>query len=110
MGAQNAFNGLRLDEISRAPDVTTDGEILAWLRSSASTEYHPCSTCRMGIGDDSVTNGEGFVYATEGLRIVDASIMPHNVTANLNAPVIMIAEKISDMILGTQPMQPYDPA
>ncbi len=104
MAAQKAFNGLRLDEISPAPDVTTDGEILAWLRSSASTEYHPCSTCRMGIGDDSVTNGEGLVHATEGLRIVDASIMPHNVTANLNAPVIMIAEKISDMILGKQPM------
>ena len=59
----------------------------------------------MGAGDNSVTNGEGFVHETEGLRIVDASIMPHNVTANLNAPVIMIAEKIADMILRKQPIQ-----
>jgi choline dehydrogenase len=52
----------------------------------------------MGIDDNSVTNKEGLVYETEGLRVVDASIMPFNVTANLNAPVLMIAEKIADTI------------
>jgi len=54
----------------------------------------------MGTGDDSVTDGEGRVHGVEGLRVVDASIMPHNVTANLNAPVIMIAEKLADLIAG----------
>ena len=60
----------------------------------------------MGVGEDSVTDGEGRVHETEGLRVVDASIMPHNVTANLNAPVIMIAEKLADAILGKSPLPP----
>jgi len=53
----------------------------------------------MGTGDNSVTNAEGLVHETEGLRVVDASIMPHNVTTNLNAPVTMMAEKLADVIL-----------
>ncbi len=106
MAKQEAFDGLRRHEIAPGSDVTSDKEILAWLRSNVSSEYHPCSTCRMGASENSVTNGEGFVHETDGLRVVDASIMPHNVTANLNAPVIMIAEKISDMILGRPPPQP----
>lgn len=76
----------------------SDDEIGSWLRANASTEYHPCSTCKMGIDDNSVTNNYGLVHEVEALRIVDASIMPNNVTANLNAPVLMIAEKLADMI------------
>jgi len=98
IAAQNAFNGLSRGEIEPGFELKSDTEILAWLRQNVSTEYHPSSTCRMGVGGDSVTNGEGFVHNTEGLRVIDASIMPHNVTANLNAPVIMMAEKISSMI------------
>jgi choline dehydrogenase len=60
----------------------------------------------MGVREDSVTDGEGRVHETEGLRVVDASIMPHNVTANLNAPVVMIAEKLADMIRGKIPLPP----
>jgi choline dehydrogenase len=98
MAAQRAFEGLRGGELSPGIDVQSDTEILAWLAAEGTTEYHPCSTCRMGTGDDSVTDGEGRVYGVEGLRVIDASIMPHNVTANLNAPVIMIAEKLADVI------------
>lgn len=106
IAAQTAFHGLQAGEIAPGEDVQSDDEILAWLRSTASTEYHPCSSCRMGTGDDSVTDAEGNVHATEGLRVVDASIMPHNVTSNLNAPVIMIAEKLADVILGDPPPPP----
>jgi len=98
IAAQKAFDKLRTDEISPGFSVQSDDEISAWLKANGSTEYHPCSTCRMGIDDNSVTNGEGLVYETEALRIIDASIMPSNVTANLNAPVIMIAEKLADAI------------
>ena len=106
MAAQRAFDGLRRGEIAPGPDIRSDDEIMAWLRSVASTEYHPCSSCRMGVGEDSVTDGEGRVHETEGLRVVDASIMPHNVTANLNAPVVMIAEKLADVIRGKSPLPP----
>ena len=99
MAAQPAFDGLRSHELAPGKDVQSDDEIMSWLRATASTEYHPTSTCRMGTGDNSVTNAEGLVHETEGLRVVDASIMPHNVTANLNAPVIMMAEKLADVIL-----------
>ena len=103
MAAQRAFDDLRGVELSPGLDVQSDAEILAWLAAEGTTEFHPCSTCRMGVGDDSVTDAEGRVHGVGGLRVVDASIMPHNVTANLNAPVIMIAEKITDAITNSQP-------
>ncbi len=101
MAAQTAFDGLRLDEMAPGKAVQSDEEILAWLREIASTEFHPSSSCRMGTGDDSVTNTNGQVHETEALRVIDASIMPHSVTANLNAPTIMIAEKLADVIKAT---------
>ena len=78
--------------------MNSDKEISSWLRANATTEYHPCSTCRMGTNENSVTDTNGLVHETDGLRVVDASIMPGNVTANLNAPVLMIAEKLADAI------------
>jgi choline dehydrogenase len=99
MAAQPAFDGLRNEELAPGKDKQSDDEILGWLRANASTEYHPSSTCRMGTDENSVTNTDGLVHGTEALRVVDASIMPHNVTANLNAPVIMMAEKIADVIM-----------
>ncbi len=98
MAAQPAFDGLRLAEVSPGEKAQTDDEILAWLKSNATTEFHPSSTCRMGTNEMSVTNTNGSVHETRALRVVDASIMPHNVTANLNAPVIMMAEKLADVI------------
>lgn len=106
MAAQRAFGGLNVGAIEPGDDVQTDDEIFAWLQCVVSTEYHPCSTCRMGTDEDSVTDGGGRVHGVERLRVVDASIMPSNVTANLNAPVTMIAEKLSDAILGKTPLPP----
>ena len=100
------WDDLRGEELTPGPDGQTDAEILAWLREAGSTEFHPCATCRMGTGEDSVTDGAGRVHEVEGLRVVDASIMPHNVTANLNAPVIMIAEKLADVIAGNELLPP----
>lgn len=100
IAAQSAFDGLRRDEISPGIDVQSDAEIMAWLRARASTEFHPSSTCRMGTDETSVTDTNGSVHDTEALRVVDGSIMPHSVTANLNAPIIMMAEKLADAIKG----------
>ena len=108
MVSQPAWQELRGEELTPGPDVKTDAEILAWVRSIGSTEYHPCSTCRMGVDDMSVTDGTGCVHDVEGLRVVDASIMPRNVTANLNAPVIMMAEKLADVIAGKPPLAPLE--
>lgn len=104
MAAQPAFDGLRKDELNPGADVQSDKEILAWLRRAISSEYHPCSTCRMGTGDDSVVDNAGLVHQTEGLRVIDGSIMPHNVTANLNAPIIMMAEKLADAVRDRPPL------
>lgn len=76
----------------------SDAEIAAWLRTVANTEHHPTSTCRMGSDDLAVTDSQGRVHALERLRIVDGSILPRVPSANINAPIIMVAEKIAAAI------------
>ena len=93
-------------ELNPGPDVQTDAEIEAWIRTATGTSYHPSGTCRMGVDDDAVVDREGRVKAVTGLRVVDASIMPKVITGNLNAPVMMMAEKIADRIKGVQPLPP----
>ena len=89
----------------------SDDDIRGWLRNGAGTNYHRCCSCRMGTDDNAVVDAEGRVHGIEGLRVVDASIMPEIVSGNLNAPVIMMAEKIADSIRGRTPLatdpQPY---
>ncbi|MBT6512990.1 MAG: choline dehydrogenase [Rhodospirillaceae bacterium] len=109
MVSQKAWDELRGEELTPGPQAKSDEEILAWIRSIGSTEFHPCSTCRMGTDEGSVTDSAGLVHDTEGLRVVDASIMPNNVTANLNAPVTMMAEKIADLVAGKTPLAPLTP-
>ncbi len=89
-------------EFAPGADVQTDAEIDAWIRKAAETIYHPVGTCRMGAAGDpmAVVDGECRVQGLQGLRVVDASVMPTLVGGNTNAPTIMIAEKISDAIRG----------
>ncbi|MGC1549394.1 MAG: choline dehydrogenase [Rhodanobacter sp.] len=91
-------------EISPSADVQTDAELDAFVRAHAETAYHPSCSNQMGNTDMCVVDGEGRVHGMEGLRIVDASIMPQVTTGNLNAPTIMMAEKIADAIRGRNPL------
>ncbi|KAL4141270.1 hypothetical protein PRNP1_014391 [Phytophthora ramorum] len=99
---QQAFDDYRGDAVSPSGNVRSDAEIDAWVRQNASTDYHPASTNRMGKDTDvnTVVDPQTRVHGLEGLRVVDASTMPTNVSGNLNAPTIMLAEKAADMILG----------
>ena len=103
---QSAFDPFRGRELSPGEDAKTDDEILAGVARHANSGYHPVSTCKMGLESDpmAVVDGELRVRGVEGLRVVDASVMPILVTGNTNAPTVMIAEKASDMIRGKAPL------
>ena len=102
VAAQSALDPYRTEELFPGKDVETDEQIDAWIRKHAETIYHPVGTCKMGADGDemAVVDGELKVRGVEGLRVVDASVMPTLVGGNTNAPTIMIAEKISDVIRG----------
>ena len=107
---QKAFAPYDDGEINPGSGVQSDDEVLTWARGNGETEYHPTSTCKMGTGDDAVVDGALRVHGVEGLRVVDASIMPRVVTANTNASTIMLAEKAADIIAGKTPLEPLYPA
>jgi choline dehydrogenase len=98
--AQKAFDAFRGEEISPGQHVQTDEQIDAHIRASAETAYHPSCSCAMGTGDMAVVDGQGRVHGVQGLRVVDASIMPLIVSGNLNVPTVMMAEKIADAVQG----------
>jgi choline dehydrogenase-like flavoprotein len=83
--------------------VQSDAEIELWIRKTVNTSSHPSCTCVMGNDDDCVVDPQLRVRGISGLRIVDASVMPDVVTGNINACVLMIAEKASNMILDRPP-------
>jgi len=106
-GPMDAFRG---EELAPGPKVKTDAEIDAWIRKVSITAHHPCGTCQMGIGPDAVVDPQLRVRGIEALRVVDASAMPDLVSAHINACVIMMAEKASDMIRGQSPLAPITDA
>jgi choline dehydrogenase len=108
IAAQPALERVRTGEIAPGPDVQSDADLERFVRAGLGTSYHPLGTCRMGTDPEAVVDGEGRMAAVGRLRVVDASIMPRIVTANLAASVIMMAEKISDRIRGRPPLPPSD--
>jgi choline dehydrogenase-like flavoprotein len=92
----------RGDEREPGPEGNSDADIDAWIRRTAMTAHHPSCTCQMGIGDDAVLDNQLRVRGAESLRVVDAAAMPDLVSGNINACVLMLAEKAADQIRGRE--------
>ena len=94
-------------ETSPGPTVSTDDEILEWVRRDGETALHPSCTAKMGTDSMSVVDPQTMrVHGIEGLRICDASVFPYVTNGNIYAPVMMVAEKAADLILGNTPLAP----
>ena len=104
---QPALAELSGGELSPGPSVETDEEILAWVAHDAETALHPSCTCRMGVDELAVVDPATMrVHGLDGLRVVDASVMPYVTNANIYAPTMMVAEKAADLILGNTAAPP----
>jgi choline dehydrogenase len=104
---QSAFDQFNGGELSPGPQVSTDQQILDWVARDGETALHPSCTAKMGIDEMSVVDPASMrVHGLEGLRVVDASVMPYVTNANIFAPVMMVAEKAADLILGNTPLEP----
>jgi choline dehydrogenase len=102
---QPAFEPFNAGEVSPGPDVSTDEEILDWVAKDAETALHPSCTAKMGTDGMSVVDPQSMkVHGVRGLRVVDASAMPYVTNGNIYAPVMMLAEKSADLILGNTPL------
>ncbi len=105
--SQPAFAEYDDGEISPGPAVASDAEILDWVARDGETAYHPSCTCKMGKDALSVVDPETMkVMGVEGLRVVDASVMPYVTNGNIYAPTMMVAEKAADLIMGNTPLSP----
>jgi len=104
---QPAFDPFNGGEISPGPQIATDEQVLDWVRKDGETAYHPSCTCKMGTDAMSVVDPTTMrVHGMAGLRVVDASVMPYVTNGNIYAPVMMVAEKAADLILGKTPLAP----
>ncbi len=103
---QKAMEPFTGRETRPGADIQSDEDLIDYARQTGRPNHHPCGTCKMGIDDMAVVDEELRVRGIEGLRVVDASIMPRIVSGALNAPVIMLAEKAADMIAGNPPLEP----
>ena len=104
---QPAFAPYNAGELSPGPGVSTQEQMLDWVRRDAETALHPSCTCKMGTGPDAVVDPATMgVHGLTGLRVVDASVMPYVTNGNIYAPVMMTAEKAADLILGNTPLPP----
>ncbi|HET9977529.1 MAG TPA: choline dehydrogenase [Burkholderiaceae bacterium] len=106
--AQKAFDPYRGAELSPTASVQTDAQIDAHVAAVSMTAYHPSCSCRMGDDERAVVDGAGRVHGVAALRVIDASIMPDVVSGNLNAPTIMMAEKLADTVRGREPLASSD--
>jgi choline dehydrogenase len=103
--SQRALDPYSGGELSPGPSVETDEQIIDWVRRDGETALHPSCTCAMGTTDMSVVDPESMaVHGLDGLKVVDASVMPYVTNGNIYAPVMMVAEKAADLILGNQPL------
>lgn len=106
---QPAFDEYNAGELSPGLSVQSDEEILDWVARDGETALHPSCTAKMGVDDMSVVDPESMrVHGVEGLRVVDASVMPYVTNGNIYAPVMMVAEKAADLILGNTPLPPVE--
>ncbi len=104
---QPAFDAYNGGEISPGPTVQSDAEILDWVATDGETAYHPSCTCKMGVDETAVVDPQTMqVHGLEGLYVVDASAMPRLTNGNIYAPVMMLAEKAADLIMGNTPLPP----
>ena len=103
-----AFAGMARRRVFPGPEVKSDADLDAFIRANMTTIYHPAGTCKIGTDSAAVVDPEFRVNGVDALRVIDASIMPDPIGGNLNAPVIMIAEKASDMIRGKAPLSPAE--
>ena len=103
--SQQAFDNYRERELKPGSDITSDTGLDEFIRQHSESAYHPSCTCSMGVGEFAVVDAAARVHGVQSLRVIDASIMPDITNGNLNAPVIMMAEKLSDVILGKEPEQ-----
>jgi 4-pyridoxate dehydrogenase len=112
VGRQPALRPFVLRQVAPDPLRASDVDLDAHIRETGITVHHPLGTCRMGPSSDAgtVVDGALRVLGVEGLRVVDASVMPDLVGGNINAPVIMIAEKAADMIRGRKPLARAEPS
>ena len=102
-----AMSMLMGEELSPGPTVQTDEEILDFIAREGESAYHPSSTCKMGTDSLSVTDPYTLkVHGIENLRVVDASVFPYVTNGNIYAPVLMVAEKAADLILGNKNLTP----
>jgi choline dehydrogenase len=99
-----AWDKVRGAEIRPGPAAQSDDALKDYIRASSQTCFHPIGTCAMGKDAQHVVDAELRVRGVEGLRVVDASVIPRMIGGNTNAPVIMIAEKAADMIRGRAPL------
>ena len=106
VAAQPSLDRFRGREIGPGAEARTDAALDDYIRNTGATAHHPCGTCRMGADKDAVVDADLRLHGIEGLRVADASVMPDLVGGNINAAVIMIAEKAADLILGRQAPQP----